>query len=79
MTSAALQQHHDIAMLAAMAARDRCNGYGESMSVSAGMAQTTGLAPAAAGKAVTDAYVAALASLNQAPVKSPSKTARSRK
>lgn len=75
MSSPVQQHHHDIAMLAAMAAKDRCNGYGGSMSYQAGGSVGVCMAPAAAGKAVTDAYLAALTAMNPASAKAPRKTA----
>lgn len=57
------QQHHEVAMLAAQAARERCHSTGPGL----GLQQSMGMSPSTAGKAVTDAYTAALAILKPPP------------
>lgn len=72
MATSALQQHHDIAMMAALAAKERCHGSSSYSAMAQAQVGSPGLPPAAAGKAVTDAYTAALATLNP-PVTKPAR------
>ena len=61
-------QKHQVAMLAAQAAKDRCGGDFNPI-----QGRSSGLSPAEAGRAVTSAYVAAMDGLTPKPAPAKAK------